>query len=70
MDQLELGEGMFGVVGVTAVCTWAWETDWTVAISWRRSGTDTWRHSKMEGVPDDQVGECLRQLTAGAMGYV
>lgn len=70
MQQQELGEGIYGVVGITAMCTWAWETDWTVSISWQRSGATVWRHAKMEGVPDPDVGEALRQLVAEAMGYV
>jgi len=70
VEQIELGTGCAGVVNVTAMATWAWETDWTVAISYRRSGSDTWAHTKVTHVSDPDVGEAMRQLAAEAMGYV
>jgi len=68
MDQTELGEAATGVVGVTMMAQWTWETGWTVGMSWQRSGSTVWRHTKVEGVPEEEVPSQMQEMAAVILG--
>jgi hypothetical protein len=68
MDVEQPSLGSVGVDAAHIALSWAWDSDWTLKATWRRSGSLHWQESSYPHLSSEEVAQVAYDVLEGLTG--